>query len=1628
MAPPAVRQASRFTTIELDPVTARIAKHLYPSATVINRGYQDVTIPSDHFDAVLGNPPFGNQRVYDARHPGLSQYSIHNYFIAKSIDTLRPGGVAAFVVSNYFLDAVDTKAREVVAGQADLLGAIRLPNTAFKQNALTEVTTDILFFQKRLPGQTANLNWTETITREDPATGEEYPLNRYFVEHPAQMLGDMTLQGSMYRANVPALVAREGADLAAEISQALSTLPPNVYQAYQPILDAPGDDGDIEVPSHTKIGAYFLLPDRRIARRIDDHIDTPRAQIVVPKTERAGERIRGLVEVRSSLRNLMAGEQSEHTTDQDLASMRLDLNRTYDRFIKKHGFISSTANRQAFNDDPEYPLLHALERNYDKGVSKDVARTTGADPREPSAEKAAIFSKRVISPRRDIRQVETAKDAMVVSMNELGRVDMPLMTRLCGKTQEEVVAELQDLVYQHPATGAWQTRDQYLSGNVKEKLAQAKAAAQQDPKYLANVYALTKVLPPDIDAVDINVNLGTTWVPANVVDEFVTHLLGDVRRNISYQESMGKWIAQIREPANPTLARSRWGTAEIPANELIASILTGRPIQVKEEVGRNENGSIIYQINETQTAVANQKADEVRQAFQDWIWDDKDRREKLAYLYNERFNTNVPPAYDGSHLELPGSSLAITLRPHQKNAIWRGIQDGGALFDHRVGAGKTIVCVGTIMESRRMGLMKKPMVVVPNHLLLQWKDSFYELYPNANILVAEKSDFTKDNREKLFGRIATGDWDAVIVAHSSFKKIGMPADTLDDILHEQIDDLTKSIAQLKSESGERITIKEMEKARDRMQARLERAAETGAKDRAVSFADLGVDALLVDESHEFKNLYITTAMTRVAGLGNLVGSDKAFDLFVKARHVQRTNDGRGVFFATGTPISNTIAELYTVQRYMQYDELKRRGIVHFDSWASTFGQVVTGWELDATGVNYRLNSRFAKFQNVPELVSLYRSFADVITKTDLEQQAAAQGLRFPVPKLRGGKPDNVIVDRSPVQASFMGVQHPQLDNDGKPMFRADGSPILNWNEGSIIHRMENLPKDPRIDNPLKITNDARKAGLDFRLIDSDAPDFAGSKVNAAVDRIVDVYQRWNDRKGTQLVFCDLSTPKNLAADSPTLAVSPEHQVDDTNEDVPEESQVVSMDELLSQGAPFSVYNDIREKLLARGIPADQVRFIHEANTDAKKDKLFAAMNNGDVRVLLGSTAKMGAGTNVQRRLVASHNLDAPWRPSDLEQRDGRIERQGNMFYAEDPENFEIEIYRYATKQTYDARMWQTIETKASGIEQFRRGDALQRVIEDIAGESANAAEMKAAATGNPLIFQQVKLSADLKKLEAVFSNYKRTRHSLENRIAWLSNADRRANDAISDAQLEIATRDKHTTDDLRFVVDGRTFGKEQQDQLLGIVLGGMKEAIERRTNNLADQIQPVPIGNYRGFDVAAYCERDTLRFQLKGHSLHSPDNLKYDKQDEFKLTGLFSRIDNYLGRLDARIEDADHRRQQELSELASAKQELAKAFPLQEQLEILRKDVADVMTELKKTQANPAYISDWVPRSSLSEAQRAIQAVKTVAPPARVDRLPEPAAGGEAPCLPPSLRLPTTSPEGAAGLPRVPKYGSGRQR
>lgn len=1573
LMPEPMRQASHVTAIELDPLTARIFGQLYPESTIINKGYQDVAIPHDYFDVAIGNPPFGSQSVFDPQHRDISDFSIHNYFIAKSLDKIRPGGLIGMVVSSYFMDAQNPAAREWIADRANLIGAIRLPNTAFKQNALTEVTTDILFFQKAEAQEITDKNWVSTGLVPDPHSDKSIVLNDYFRAHPEMILGEMTLTNAMY-GDVPTCAELPDVDLAAALSAAIESLPADQYRNSEaPLVDlTPAEQ--IDIPELAKIGGYFVSGDR-IARRLPDLLGSRNAEWVEAKNARAGERITGMVEIRDALRALMAAERTDRSAEQEVSALRAQLNSAYDGFVKKHGFVTALPNKQAFADDPDYPLLLSLERDYDKGVSKEIAQRDGVEPRAASASKASIFSKRVIAARRDITAANGPKDAMLVSLNEYGRVDVPYMMRLTGASEEDLVRDLRGLIYMNPKSQRWESADQYLTGNVKAKLRDAVAAAEREQRFEANVEALREIQPADIDPVDIGVQLGATWVPPHVVDAFVGHLLGPVNRSISYQPALGKWIANIGRSSDLATMTITWGTVDAPANKLLEAMLRNSPIQIKEEVGRDERNFPIYEVNEEKTAVANQKADEIRQAFEEWVWVSQERREMLTRLYNDTFNTNVHPKYDGSHLTLPGASLGVQLRPHQKDAIWRGVQDGGGLFDHRVGAGKTYVKIGVAMESRRMGLANKPMLAVPNHLLLQWKDEFYSLYPDANVLVAEKTDFKRENREKLFARIATGDWDAVIVGHSSLKKIGMPAETLSSILSEQIDDLTEAVRRMKEEKGDRITIKALEKTRDRMQAKMERAASATTKDNVVDFDELGVDMLLVDESQEFKNLFINTSLSRVSGLGDLTGSDKAFDLFVKARYLQTKHEGRGVFFGTGTPLSNTVAEMYTVMRYMMYDEMKARNIEHFDAWASAFGRVVTGWELDATGVNYKLNSRFAKFQNVPELVSLYRNFADVITAEDLERQAQEAGKRFPVPRIKGARAQNIIVERSQQQALYMGIQIPVLDGDGQPVLRGDGSVIKKWSEGSIIHRMENLPPDPRKDNPLKITNDARKAGLDYRLIDPDAPDFAGSKVNEMVRNILRIHEAWEEKRGTQLVFCDLSTPKAARATStpaPAQAPMAEASMDSSRDDDQDaEEPVFSMDELLASGARFSVYEDVRSKLIAHGVAPEEIRFIHDAKTDLQKSKLFAEMNEGRVRIMLGSTAKMGAGTNVQRRLVAMHHLDAPWRPSDLEQREGRIIRQGNSFYAADPDNFEVEILRYATKQTYDSRMWQTIEVKAAGIEQFRKGDSLQRTIDDVTSEAANAAEMKAAATGNPLIFMQVQINADLKKMEAMYSNHRRNEHRLEDRINYLQGREERVAEVVALIDQDIARRDKHTTTPWQFQTAGKQYSAETKDSLGHLVMTSMQNALELMPKKHGDKPVSLPVGRYRGFDVSVkamrFKDEPVIMFDLKGDNAQR-GLANYSKEDKFSVSGFIARLDNHLNSYDGDKQDEFERLARDKEDLAKGLQARGKPFPGLARLEMLRQDAAEVLVELKKMQADDNYISQWKPGSAAKPA------------------------------------------------------------
>ena len=1579
---------AKFLAVELDPTTAAISKYLYPEADHINSGFQASPVRGGYIDVAVGNPPFGKQTLYDPDFPELRKFSIHNYFIAKSLNLLREGGIGAFVVSRFFMDAADPTVREHIAEYADFLGAVRLPETAFRQNALTDVTTDIVFFRKN-SGEKKNQDWVQTasIVAEDTKNGGQRSavINKYFADNPAQVIGKMVFSGGMFR-DALNCVADPLLDLGHEIEKRLTALPVQQYaprvEAAESVATIKRDEAFLasEYFQSLKMGALCVEPQsRKIAFKVAGDFGEGSYDFLPVKNDAARSRLSSMIQIRDSLRELINAEKSNAAED-SIEAVRRRLNVQYDSFVKRHGHLNSQTNRSLMRNDPEHSLLESLETEYDKGISPELASKQGRAARPASAHKAAIFRQRVLKPAQTVEQAETAKDALVIALRESGKVDFTRMDQLLRRPAASIQKELQEqgLIFLNPANEEWEIRDKYLTGNVREKLHIAHSAAERDKRYLPNVEALTSAMPPDIEAVDIGIKFGSTWVPGEVLSDFIEERIhgGRGHQTINYVPVLGRWEAKVAiyDRAADT---DIWGIPEYPATKVIESLLTNRPIKVEEESGKyDERDRPIMVVNQELTAAAMQKADEIRQAFLDWVWTDDERRTMLSSLYNERFNTNIPPRYDGSHIELVGASSDVTLRPHQKDVVWRSIQEGTALFDHVVGAGKTMACVATIMESRRMGFLSKPMVVVPNHLLYQWRDEFYKLYPGANILVADKTDFTKQNRERFFSRVATGDWDAVIVAHSSFAKIDMPRDMQQKILQEQIDAVIEAIQESKENDGGRATVKQLEKQREKMEARYEALlAGTGAKDRSVDFADLGVDALFVDESQEFKNLSYTTTMN-VSGLGNITGSAKALDLFIKCRYLQKEHDGRGVYFMTGTPISNTIAEVYTLQRYMQYGELQKKNVEHFDAWASTFGQITNGWELDSTGVNYKLKSRFASFQNVPELLAMYRTFADVVTKNDLDDHARQAGLRPLTPPVHGDKPFNHIVGRSENQAQYM---------------------------ESVIHRMEHLPADPREDNPLKITNDARKAGLDYRLIDPDGGDYAGSKVNAAVERIYEIWQNTTADKGTQLVFCDLSTPKGKSSTVPSPADALEFEPDEplpspSTSEEPDEAEMVEagddngedtsaapdMDDCvaIAASARFSVYDDMKKKLIERGVPADEIAFIHDANTDLRKGKLFSDMQAGRVRILFGSTSKMGAGTNVQKRLVAAHHLDAPWRPSDLEQRNGRIIRQGNALYERDPENFKVGIYYYATKQTYDARMWQTIEYKAAAIEQFRKGDLLQRTIEDVQSEAANAADMKAAASGNPLILMQVRLASDLRKLEALHSQHQRSQHRLRDRLKWLGSASDRLNKAEADYAANTKRRDSHTHKivekgkeriRLEFSINGQTKFEKDSDQIKKAIVDSVKEITrEPRKKSL--------VGSYRGFEVYALrsmqtASGDGFRFALKGvgEQEFQPDNLIYDfADDKISLSGFFQRLDNFLDKgLAQSFQTYQTNVRREIAEIDTVNAALGQEFPQKEELALVRENHGAVMRELQRMQNEPGYVSSWEPKASLSEEDSA---------------------------------------------------------
>ncbi len=1471
LMPGDLRGASRITGVELDRITGAIAKNLYPNANIqAPIGFEKLTVPDSYFDLAIGNPPFGSERLYDKERTHLNKLSIHNFFFAKAIETLRPGGVLAMVVTNRFLDGQSAAARNMIQSKADFIGAIRLPNNAFLKNAGTEVTTDIVILQRREEGTAPKSNeWLEVVDYRGK-DGNTVPLNKYFANNPDMMLGDFGGYGSMYGPNDPALVARGGQDTPAELAKAIEKLPQNIMGETGPArvtetVTVPETVNDVQV------GTMFAAPDGSIHLRTADHIGQPTSQAVAFPNETAKERVSGMIRVRDAFAKLRRAQISDTASDQQIENLRNRLNSLYDGFVKSHGPVNSDANKRLFRDDPTWPQISALEQSFDKGLSAAMAKKTGEKARAATAEKAAIFSRRTQQPYRRPTSASSAKDALATVLNDYGRINLDAMSQLYGKPVDAIVDELGPLVYRTP-TGAYETADQYLSGNVKQKLAEAERAAEQDPEYRRNVNALRDVIPADIEAIDIDVKPGAPWLPADHVEDFVSHIgQGAVKPRAFYSVANAKWDVTV--PQVTPAAQTQWGTDRASVGTVLSAVLNGQTITIHD---RTTDGKSV--VNQAATDAANEKAERVKAEWRKWLWQDDKRRDELARLYNDTFNTDVIQQFDGSHLTLPGKvgDDIIELRPSQKNFIWRTLQSGTALADHTVGAGKTFAAIASIMEKRRTGQARKPMLVVPNHLVGQWAADFVRLYPGAKVLAATKQDFEKDRRKRLFARIATGDWDAVIVAHSSFGRIGIDPNYEAKFIQQQMDDLEASLAEVRRETGAKSrNVAQLTKWRDNLKAKMERLLDSGRKDDGLTFDELGVDALYVDEAHEFKNLAYSTSMQRVAGLGNMAGSAKAADLYMKSRFVLEKTGGNNLVFLSGTPLSNTMAEMFTVQRYLDEKALRAMGVSHFDAWARVFGEVVTDWELSPSG-QYKLNSRFAKFVNVPELMQRYRSFADVITNDDIKAQLAAQGKKFPLPKVKGGKPTNVVVERSPDQAAFIGEG--QADEDGNLVFP----------RGSLVWRAENLPKkaEKGKDNMLKVMSDARKAALDMRLIDPSYPDHPKSKVHRAANEMARIYKASKDQHGTQLVFIDLSTPKKERVKEQVRIRELMERAAKGDEAAMETLDNMSPDEFLSLDSTFSVYDDLKQKLIDRGIPENEIAFIHDANTEAQKEELFGKVRSGRVRFLFGSTAKMGAGTNVQNRLVALHHLDAPWRPSDLEQRDGRGIRQGNELYAADPEGFEIEILRYATKNTLDARQWQTIEAKARFIQQVRKGDMKTREIEDIAGEAANAAEMKAAASGNPLILEEMDTRRKLRQLEGKSVEHDREQHRIKGKIRTLEGeAERLQRDMPSvEADAELASK---APAEFTATVNGETFEK-RKDFGAAIVAAMRKELIDKEGVR--------EIGEYAGFKVGI----DPLGYgrafnvTIEGSREHF---VPVDDASDVDAAGLAQRIANTVKRL-----------------------------------------------------------------------------------------------------------------------------------
>ena len=1409
--------AASMYGVELDPVSGQIAKQLYQKNRIAVQGFEETSYPDSFFDSVIGNVPFGAYQVSDRKYDRY-HFMIHDYFIAKSLDLVRPGGVVAVVTSSGTMDKQNPEVRQYFANRADLLGAIRLPNNAFQRNANTSVVADILFFQKRDRAAITEPDWVQLKT-----TPEGYTVNSYFADHPEMVLGDFKTESTQYGKQEVTVKAKEGADLAEQLKDAVQHIQGTITE--QEISDTELEEQVVSIPADPDIKNFsFALVGEDIYYRENSVMNKMELPVVT------GERVKGMVAIRDATNRLLE-RQLEECSDEEVASLQAELNRVYDSFTAKYGLLSSNANKRAFSMDSSYCLLTSLEFLDEKGELK---------------RKADIFTKRTIRRAEPVTSVDTASEALAVSIGEKAKVDIPYMMQLTGKTEEEVTEELTGVIFKNPLTDKWEPSDEYLSGNVREKLNIAKQFAENHSEYMVNVQALERVQPKDLDASEIEARLGATWIFPDYITEFMAETFHTPRQHINYErikvqyaEVTGQWNVKGKnvDSSNNPLSTATYGTQRANAYRLLEDALNLRDTKIYDTIHDADGEHRV--LNRKETTLAQQKQELIREEFKEWIFKDMSRRETLCKIYNERFNSIRPREYDGSHIQFVGMNPEIKLMEHQKNAVAHILYGNNTLLAHCVGAGKTFQMIAAGMESKRLGLAQKNLYVVPNHLLEQWGSDFLRLYPGANILVATKKDFEPANRKRFCSRIATGDYDAVIIGHSQFEKIPLSRERQIALLEEQIADITYSIEAAKEEAGQQYTVKQMEKTKKTLKAKLEKLNDQTRKDDVVTFEQLGVDRLFVDESHYYKNLFLYTKMRNVAGISQ-TDAQKSSDMFMKCRYMDEITGGKGITFATGTPVSNSMTELYTIMRYLQYDTLMNMGMGHFDSWAATFGETVTAIELSPEGTGYRAKTRFARFFNLPELISIFKEAADIQT---------ADMLNLPVPE---AEYINEVLKPSEEQKEMVEAFSERAEQV----------------RGGVV--------DPRVDNMLKITNDGRKCALDQRLLNDMLPDAGESKVNACVENAFQVWEDGKDTQATQLIFCDLSTPKT--------------------------------------DGTFNVYDDVRNKLVERGIPKEQIAFIHEYNTEVKKAELFAKVRAGQVRILMGSTPKLGAGTNVQDRLLALHHLDCPWKPSDLEQQEGRILRQGNQ-------NDKVKIFRYVTENTFDSYMWQILENKQKFISQIMTSKSPVRACEDVDDTALSYAEIKALATGNEYIKEKMDLDVQVSKLKLLKANHTSQIYRLESDIAKRYPVQITAlKEKIAGMRVDadvVKGIDLQDNDHFAMTVGGKLYTDKKE---AGVAL--ISAASGLKSVKSAGQI-----GEYHGFALSSEYNflSNTYTMTIKGKCSYK---IEFGKD----TLGNIQRIHNALSAIGKKLADTEQNLETVQQQLKTAQEEVQKPFPKEAEL------------------------------------------------------------------------------------------------